>query len=110
MLRGYHQSSILRLYAKWKKGRRVVVSIRTIILNETTKIHKYIKKLAIMIACLVHQKPETQEVLEEGPQWKDRHLLLKNLTNDRTMTKRHHRGTNYVSMGTNFKHNSVQLT
>lgn len=54
------------------------MSIRTTILDETTKIHKFISKMAtnvhVISEYLEHQKPKKEEKKEQEPSWKNRSL------------------------------------
>ena len=45
------KSSILRLYTIWEVGRPGLVSVRTTIQVETTKIQEYIREWAFMMIC-----------------------------------------------------------
>ncbi|KAL3988692.1 Arf-GAP with Rho-GAP domain, ANK repeat and PH domain-containing protein 1 [Sarotherodon galilaeus] len=65
---GLHsKSSTLRLYAKWKKGGRGLVSVSTTVQGETMNIHEYIRKMAptdrVLSEYLRQQKLEEEEEL-----------------------------------------------
>uniref|UniRef100_A0A3B5PPD0 Reverse transcriptase domain-containing protein n=1 Tax=Xiphophorus maculatus TaxID=8083 RepID=A0A3B5PPD0_XIPMA len=74
---GFHpKSSTLRLYTSRKEGGRGLVSVRTTVQDETTKIHKYIRDKAstdnVLSEYLRQQGTEVE--VPEIPSWQDKPL------------------------------------
>ncbi len=76
---GFHpKSSTLRLYTKRSEGGRGLVSVKTTVRDETTKIQEYIRKMAPkdegLSEHLRQQKPESEDKEDEEPSWRDKPL------------------------------------
>lgn len=70
------KSVVLRLYNKQRERGWGLVRVNIEILKEMTKIQVYIRKMAstdeLLSQCLILQKPEKAEEVEDGPSGKDK--------------------------------------